>query len=156
MAYTYTHEIRTMLQLITPHKDTMALTSYGFVPLLLQCRTSYAAVHTIVLLMMGIMMPETCWDKSLIINIRSVASCWFLSLHPAVYNFEYNKSFVCVCQNHIHVVTTMVAANIYAFHHGRKGILWCSVCVRQVINPCRLDSVCVSNIVLHYDYMTNL
>ena len=46
-----------------------------------QCRTPYAAVHKIVLLMMGIMMPETCWD-SLIINIRLVASCWFLSLHP--------------------------------------------------------------------------
>ena len=28
-----------------------------------QCGTPYAAVHTIVLLMMGIMMPETCWDK---------------------------------------------------------------------------------------------
>ena len=42
----------------------------------------YAAVHTLVLLMMGMMMPETCWDRSLIINIRSVASCWFLSLHP--------------------------------------------------------------------------
>ena len=26
--------------------------------------------------------PETCWDKSLIINIRLVASCWFLSVHP--------------------------------------------------------------------------
>ena len=51
-------------------------------PLLLQCRTPYAAVHTLVLLMMGIMMPETCWDKSLIINIVLVASCWFLSLHP--------------------------------------------------------------------------
>ena len=47
-----------------------------------QCRTPYGAVHTFVLLMMGIMMPETCWDKSLIINIRLVASCWFLSLHP--------------------------------------------------------------------------
>ena len=45
-----------------------------------QCRTPYAAVHTPVLLMMGIMMPETCWDKSLIINIRLVASSWFLSL----------------------------------------------------------------------------
>jgi hypothetical protein len=45
-----------------------------------KCRTPYAAVHTTVLLMMGIMMPETCWD-SLIINIRLVASCWFLSLH---------------------------------------------------------------------------
>ena len=35
------------------------------------------AVHTLVLLMMGIMMPETCWDRSLIINIKLVASCWF-------------------------------------------------------------------------------
>ena len=49
-----------------------------------QCRTPYAAVHTLVLLMMGIMMPETCWDKSLVINIRLVASCWFLSFHPTV------------------------------------------------------------------------
>ena len=47
-----------------------------------QCRTPYAAVHTLVLLMMGIMMHETCWDRSLVINIRLVASCWFLSLHP--------------------------------------------------------------------------
>ena len=49
-----------------------------------QCRTPYAAVYTLVLLMMGIMMPETCWDKSLIINIRLVASRWFLSLHPSL------------------------------------------------------------------------
>ena len=47
-----------------------------------QCRTPHAAAHTLVLLMMGIMMPETCRDKSLIINIRLVASFWFLSLHP--------------------------------------------------------------------------
>jgi len=26
-------------------------------------------------------MPETCWDRSLIINIGLFASCWFLSLH---------------------------------------------------------------------------
>ena len=51
-----------------------------------QCITPYAAVHSLVLLMMGIMMPETCWDKSLIINTRLVASCWFLSLHP-VFDF---------------------------------------------------------------------
>ena len=46
-----------------------------------QCRTPYAAVHTLVLLVMGIMMPETCCDRSLILNIRLVASCWFLSLY---------------------------------------------------------------------------
>jgi len=49
-----------------------------------QWRTPYAVVHGLVLLMMGIMMPETCWDRSLIINIELVASCWLLSLslHP--------------------------------------------------------------------------
>ena len=59
-----------------------------------QCRTPYAAVHTLVLLMMGVMMPETCWDRSLIINIKlvdtvvvatsgmrvkCVRQCWVLS-----------------------------------------------------------------------------
>jgi len=48
------------LVLTIPRKDTTTLAFYGFVPLLLQCRTTYAAVHTIVLLMMGIVMPETC------------------------------------------------------------------------------------------------
>jgi len=47
-----------------------------------QCRTPYAVVHGLVLLMMGIMMPETCWERSLIINIGLVAACWFLCLHP--------------------------------------------------------------------------
>ena len=31
-----------------------------FFSLLLQCRTPYAVVHGLVLLVMGIMMPETC------------------------------------------------------------------------------------------------
>jgi len=49
-----------------------------------QCRTPYAVVYGLVLMMMGIMMPETCWDRSLIINIGLVASCWFLSLHSTI------------------------------------------------------------------------
>ena len=49
-----------------------------------QCRTPYAVIHGLVLLMMGIMMPETCWDRSSIINIGLVASCWFISLHHNV------------------------------------------------------------------------
>jgi len=53
-----------------------------------QCRTPYAVVHGLVLLMMGIIVPETCWDRSLIINTRLVASCLFLSLHP-----KWKKSF---------------------------------------------------------------
>ena len=44
--------------------------------------TPYIVVHGLVLLKMGILMPETCWDRSLIISIGLVASCWFFSLHP--------------------------------------------------------------------------
>ena len=47
-----------------------------------RCRTPYAVIQGLVLLMMGIMMPETCWDRSLIINIGLVACCWFIYLHP--------------------------------------------------------------------------
>jgi len=59
-----------------------------------QCRTPYAVIHGFVLLMMGIMMPETCWDTSLKINIRLVASCWFISLHPIMQNISDMMSFV--------------------------------------------------------------
>jgi hypothetical protein len=87
-------------------------TSYVFVPLLLQCRTPYAAVNTLVLLMMGITMPETCWDRSLIINIRLVASCWFLSLHPT-FMMHGHKSLKFVCPyrkpNHDYLLIQPVA-----------------------------------------------
>ena len=43
-----------------------------------QCRTPYAAVHTVVLLMMGIMMPETCWDK--FDNKYQISCIWLVSL----------------------------------------------------------------------------
>ena len=43
-------------------------------------------------------MPETCWDKSLIINIRLVASCWFLSLHPIYIYILYIMS-ISTCFN---------------------------------------------------------
>jgi len=49
-----------------------------------QCRKLYAVIDSLVLLMMGVMVPETCWDRSLIINIRLVASCWFFSLFTLV------------------------------------------------------------------------
>jgi len=51
-----------------------------------QCRTPYAIIHGLVLLTMGIMMPETCCGRSLIIIIGLVASCWFISLHPAFHD----------------------------------------------------------------------
>jgi len=56
-----------------------------------QCWTSYAVIHGLVLLMMGIMMPETCWDSSLTINIGLVASCWFLSLQPTFMMHGHNS-----------------------------------------------------------------
>jgi len=40
-------------------------------------RTPHAVGHGLILLMMGIMMIETCWGRTLIINIELVASCWF-------------------------------------------------------------------------------
>jgi len=43
-------------------------------------RTPHTVGHGLILLMICIMMPETCWDRSLKINIGFVASCWFLSL----------------------------------------------------------------------------
>ena len=46
-----------------------------------QCRTPYALIYSLDLLRMGKMMPETWWDRSLIINTGLVASCWFISLH---------------------------------------------------------------------------
>ena len=56
-----------------------------------RCRTPYAIVYSLVLLKMGIMMPETCWGSSLIINIRLVASCWLLSLQP-MFTMHCHKS----------------------------------------------------------------
>ena len=50
--------------------------------------TPHAVAHGLVLLMIGIMMPETFCDRSLIINIGLVASCWFRSLHPACKRFR--------------------------------------------------------------------
>jgi len=58
-----------------------------------QCRTPFAVVHGLVLLMMGIMMPETGYDSSLIINIGLVAPCWFLSLHPRCHLLFYSASY---------------------------------------------------------------
>ena len=95
--HTHIHKIPTMFSTHYYNKDTTALTAYSFVPLLLQCRTPYAAVHTLVLLMMDIMMPETCWDKSLIINIRLVAFCWSHSLHPT-FMMHGHKSLKLVSQ----------------------------------------------------------
>jgi len=61
-----------------------------------QCRTPYAVIHGFVLLMIGIMMPEIYRDGSLIINIRLVASCWFLSLHPTFHDAQSQEPKTCL------------------------------------------------------------
>jgi hypothetical protein len=45
-----------------------------------QCCTSYAVVHYIVLLTMGILMAETCWDERRWLNFICVASSWIIAL----------------------------------------------------------------------------
>ena len=93
-----------------------------------QCRTPYAAVHTLVLLMMGIMMPEACWVKSLIINIRLVVLLVSLSspyVHDARSHEPKKSSFTC----HIHDAFRPTAAAIISRYYnyiegvGRKGSL---------------------------------
>jgi len=60
-----------------------------------QCRTPYAEIHGLDLLMMGIMMPETCWDRSLIINIGLIASCWFISLNSTFHDARSQEPKTC-------------------------------------------------------------
>ena len=81
-----------------------------------QCRTPHAVVQGLVLLMMDIMMPETCWDRSLVINIRLVASCWFISLHPT-FTMHGHKNLKCeigslhlICLRRCYNSTTIIAA----------------------------------------------
>jgi hypothetical protein len=50
-----------------------------------QCWTSNAAVRYIVLLMMGILMPETCWAKEHWMNFICVASSWLFTLPTCVW-----------------------------------------------------------------------
>jgi len=61
------------------------------------CTTAYkpyAVVQRHVLLKMGLMMPETCWDRRLTIKIRFVACCWFLSLHHIFGYFCFEASML--------------------------------------------------------------
>ena len=46
-----------------------------------QCRTPHAVGHGLILLMMVIMMPETCWNKKLDNKLRISCILWVLSLH---------------------------------------------------------------------------
>jgi hypothetical protein len=58
-----------------------------------RCWTSYAVVRYIVLLMMGILTLETCWDKEHWINFICVASSWFFALHKFTMHGHMNIKF---------------------------------------------------------------
>ena len=77
-----------------------------------QCRTPYAVIHGLVLLMMGIMMPKTCSDRSLIINIGLVASCWFISLHPMLHDARSQEPKTCMVPIILNLGTRWQVANL--------------------------------------------
>jgi len=90
-----------------------------------------AVVHSLVLLMMGIMMPETCWDRSWIINSRLVASCRFLSLHPTFTKHGHkslNKSVYTVALPHLPCDPCITIFYVILFHRRFKNSV-ISVCV---------------------------
>ena len=76
-----------------------------------QCRTPYAAVHTLVLLMMGITMPETCWDKKFD-NKHQISCILLVSLSSPWYVGVFNR----VLQNEL-VVYCMCHRELKIFHN---------------------------------------
>ena len=60
---------------------------------------------------LAITMPETCSDKSLIINIRLVASCSFLSLHPTDWKCCQCSEWVCIYHPVFKTVQKKLAAS---------------------------------------------
>ena len=103
-----------------------------------QCRTPYAVIYGLVLLMMGIMMPETCWDRSLIINIGLVASCWFISLHPTSHDepSQEPKTSWCVLYRPVKPVVSTVQTLSLAVQLATTNE-WTSVTGRHASCPAR-------------------
>jgi len=93
-----------------------------------QCRTPHAVGHGLILLMMDIMMPETCWDRSLIINIGLVASCWFISLHPDVSELAVLKS-----SDDCHLLAVLPQWSIY---YNYFILTYVRQLERKIILPC--------------------
>ena len=107
------------------------------------------------------MMPETCWDKSLIINIRLIASCWFLSLHPTTTVFRWDSKqpahmcSVCVTwivtSVHICAACVSLELSLQCTYVQRVCHLNChfsanmfSVCVTWIVISVHMCSACVS------------
>jgi hypothetical protein len=71
----------------TNHSTHITTTQNLTVYLSFQCWTSYAVIYYIVLLMMGILMPETCWAKHW---IKLLLCC----IAPKNYTVSYNGMYV--------------------------------------------------------------
>jgi len=105
-------------------------------------------------LMMGIMMPETCWDRSLIINIGLVASCWFISLHPTQIVLYQDSTDVCVSDwfldaqwrlvKTVYVERPLVGCVVQNEHFSSVIIfvLWILVCLNWNSNACECLWLC--------------
>ena len=87
-----------------------------------QCRTPYAVIHSLVLLKMGMKVPETCWDRSLIINTRLVASCWFLFLHPT-FMLHGHKSLKKQTVSHFNTACHITCLTEFLTGPGRNKVL---------------------------------
>jgi len=64
--------------------------------------------------MTGIIMAEKCSDRSLIINIGLVASCWFISLHPSKTSqlILYREIIVVCSEIHTKYINTLCGQNM--------------------------------------------
>ena len=77
-------------------------------------RTPHAVGHGLILLMMGIMMPEHVEIESLIINIELVASCWFFLC--TLFSFQWSSKY--------HMVES-VDLRSHSVFHLRDGYAAC-------------------------------
>jgi len=129
-AYTYTHEIPTMFTSHYPTQRHYGCHILWFFPLLLQCRTPYSVVQSLLLLKMGIVMPETCWDRSLIINIRLVVSLFILhgvegTSYPLHSPVSLSHPNPCVTECH-HILTGLYPRKW--FSSVSNNLPWIRVC----------------------------
>jgi len=94
-------------------------------------RTPYAVVHGLILLMMGIMMPETCWDRSLIVNIILVASCWFLSFTLRIFLLHKTPVFPLNQLNHQPNLTHSACRHLLVYLFTGANWIYCWACDRE-------------------------
>jgi len=99
-----------------------------------QCRTPYAVVHGLVLLMMGIMMAETCWDRSF--DNRHRISCILLVslsspyVHDARSQEHKTYNLTWTMHGKIHLLVEYLKCHIARLSSRKvqEPLLYCTVC----------------------------